>query len=65
MAEDKLAEEGDIDMLSQEEVKLQDKFKHATENNKFYDFLKKVFRKKYKPPKIHADDGNKTGFFTR
>lgn len=47
----------ETDGLSQEEAKIYEKFKHATENNKFYDFLRKVFRKKYKPPKIHTDDG--------
>ncbi|KAG5898601.1 hypothetical protein JTB14_020977 [Gonioctena quinquepunctata] len=45
-----------IENLQVEEHKLQDKFKHAAENNKFYDFLRKVFRKKYKPPKVASDD---------
>lgn len=41
-----------------EESKIQDHFKHATDSNKFYDFLKKVFKKKYKPPKQMKTDGN-------
>ncbi|VEN34308.1 unnamed protein product [Callosobruchus maculatus] len=47
--------EAEIENLHQEEIKIQDKFRHAAENNKFYDFLKKVFKKKYKPPKVHVD----------
>ncbi|ENN71891.1 hypothetical protein YQE_11428, partial [Dendroctonus ponderosae] len=39
-----------------EEGKIQEKFKVAVETNKFYDFLKKVFKKKYKPPKVKTDD---------
>lgn len=38
-----------------EEGKVQEKFKMAVESNKFYDFLKKVFKKKFKPPKIKTD----------
>lgn len=38
-----------------EEGKIQDKFKMAVESNKFFDFLKKVFKKKFKPPKIKTD----------
>lgn len=41
-----------------EENKIQDSFKHATDSNKFYDFLKKVFKKKFKPPKQPKTDGN-------
>ncbi|CAG9822879.1 unnamed protein product [Phaedon cochleariae] len=40
-----------IENMHLDEMKIQEKFRHATENNKFYDFLKKVFRKKYKPPR--------------
>lgn len=46
-----------IENLIVEENKIQEKFKQATETNKFYDFLKKVFKKKYKPPKVKTDDG--------
>ncbi|XP_064214804.1 cilia- and flagella-associated protein 44 isoform X1 [Tribolium castaneum] len=31
-------------------------FTNAVQDNKFFDFLRKVFRKKYKPPKVHKDD---------
>lgn len=40
-----------------EETKIQEKFRHAAENNKFYDFLKRVFRKKYRAPKVTTDSG--------
>lgn len=34
-----------------------EKFGQATQNSKFFSFLRKVFRKKYKPPKIRTGDG--------
>nr|XP_023023844.1 centrosomal protein of 290 kDa-like [Leptinotarsa decemlineata] len=45
-----------IENFHTNENKIQDKFKHAAENNKYYDFLKKVFRKKFKPPKQATDE---------
>lgn len=48
----------ELENIVQSESKVQDKFKHAAENNKFYNFLKKVFRKKYKPPKIQTEEGD-------
>ncbi|XP_050303878.1 cilia- and flagella-associated protein 44 [Anthonomus grandis grandis] len=53
---DKLNQEIKLENLKIEENKIQEKFKVAVENNKFYDFLKKVFKKKYKPPKVKTDD---------
>lgn len=55
---DKEELEFSIENYHAEESKIQDHFKHATETNKFYDFLKKVFKKKYKPPKQPKADGN-------
>lgn len=47
---------------SQDECKqLQTTFLQAVVDNKFYDFLRKVFRKKYKPPRVHKDDGEVLG----
>ncbi|KAJ8984433.1 hypothetical protein NQ317_012496 [Molorchus minor] len=48
--------QNEIEMCRIEEAKIQERFRHATENNKFFDFLRKVFKKKYKPPKVHTDD---------
>ncbi|KAF7286507.1 hypothetical protein GWI33_004914 [Rhynchophorus ferrugineus] len=45
-----------LETYKAEEAKVQEKFKIAAENNKFYDFLKKVFKKKFRPPKIKGDD---------
>lgn len=36
---------------------IQVQFLQAIQDNKFFEFLKKVFRKKYRPPKIRKDDG--------
>ncbi|XP_056639556.1 cilia- and flagella-associated protein 44 isoform X1 [Diorhabda sublineata] len=47
--------ENEIDLNHQEEQKIQEKFKHVTETSKYYDFLRKVFRKKYRPPKQTTD----------
>ncbi|KAJ3657744.1 hypothetical protein Zmor_009527 [Zophobas morio] len=47
---------GDNDR-GQDRIKvIQTTFTQAVQDNKFYDFLRKVFRKKYKPPKIRKDD---------
>ncbi|XP_030750373.1 cilia- and flagella-associated protein 44 [Sitophilus oryzae] len=45
-----------IENLKSDELKIHERFKMAAENNKFFDFLKKVFRKKYRPPKMKTDD---------
>lgn len=52
---DRENQETKLENLKVEESKIQDKFKSAVENNKFYDFLKKVFKKKFKPPKVKTD----------
>lgn len=52
---DKENQEIKLDNFKVEEGKIQEKFKVAVETNKFYDFLKKVFKKKYKPPKVKTD----------
>lgn len=53
----------DIEAAEVEESKIQEKFKHATEGNKFFDFLRKVFKKKYRPPKQKHDDGKSMPIF--
>ncbi|KAL1505618.1 hypothetical protein ABEB36_005142 [Hypothenemus hampei] len=45
-----------LENLKLEEGKIQEKFRVAVEGNKFYEFLKKVFRKKYKPPQVKTAD---------
>lgn len=59
---DRENQETKLENLKVEESKIQDKFKSAVENNKFYDFLKKVFKKKFKPPKVKTDG---TGITTK
>uniref|UniRef100_A0A6P7GKU4 Cilia- and flagella-associated protein 44-like n=1 Tax=Diabrotica virgifera virgifera TaxID=50390 RepID=A0A6P7GKU4_DIAVI len=56
----KLDIEHEIESNRLEEAKIQEKFKHVTETNKFYDFLKKVFRKRFRPPKQATDSGDIT-----
>ncbi|CAG9840025.1 unnamed protein product [Diabrotica balteata] len=51
----KLDIEHEIESNRVEEMKIQEKFKHVTETNKYYDFLKKVFRKRFRPPKQATD----------
>lgn len=34
---------------------IQEHFLIVVHNNKFYDFLRRIFRKKYKPPKVHRE----------
>ncbi|CAG9858658.1 unnamed protein product [Phyllotreta striolata] len=43
-----------------EESKIQEKFKHVAENDKFYDFLRRVFRKKYRPAKVTTDSDSES-----
>lgn len=36
---------------------LQQTFINSAKDNKFWDFLRRIFRKKYKPPKVFNPDG--------
>lgn len=36
---------------------VQRQFKRLVQDNKFADFLRRIFKKKYKPPRDHDDDG--------
>lgn len=47
-----------IDILSEKEKQIQGQFYSSIVDNKFYDFLRKIFKKKYKPPREHDPDGN-------
>lgn len=38
--------------LQSKEKDIQDQFMTVVQNNKFFDFLRKIFRKRYKPPKV-------------
>lgn len=43
----------------EEEIKnLVTMFHSATADNKFYDFLKRIFKKKYRPPKVKSEDSD-------
>ncbi|XP_060530871.1 cilia- and flagella-associated protein 44 [Cylas formicarius] len=53
---DKTAHETKLENYRIEEEKIQEKFKNATENNKFFDFLRKVFRKKFRLPRIKSEN---------
>lgn len=46
-----------IDILLEKEKEVQTQFYSSIADNKFYDFLKRIFKKKYKPPKEHDPDG--------
>lgn len=46
-----------IEVLSEKEKDIQQQFYGAILDNKFYDFLRRIFKKKYKPPKEHKPDG--------
>lgn len=48
----------EIIMLEEEAKKITAEFFQAINDNKFYDFLRKIFKKKYKPPKVRNPDGN-------
>lgn len=41
--------------LQTKEKDIQDQFMTVVQNNKFFDFLRRIFRKKYKPPKVQTD----------
>lgn len=43
--------------LQGKEKDIQDQFLTVVQNNKFYDFLRRIFRKRYKPPKMHTEGG--------
>jgi hypothetical protein len=48
----------EINNLLNKERELQDKFQMATSDSGFADFLRKIYMKKYKPPRVqNADDG--------
>lgn len=36
---------------------LQRQFKKIVQDNKFADFLRRIFKKKYRPPRVHDDEG--------
>lgn len=52
--EEFLTEKDELDLMCQE---LQGKFKRLVQDNKFADFLRRIFKKKYRPPRIRDDDG--------
>lgn len=41
--------------LHVKEKEIQDQFISVVQNNKFFDFLRRIFRKKYKPPKVQRE----------
>lgn len=41
--------------LQSKEKDIQDQFMTVVQNNKFFDFLRRIFRKRYRPPKIHTE----------
>ncbi|XP_017782969.1 PREDICTED: uncharacterized protein LOC108567166 [Nicrophorus vespilloides] len=45
----------DISKLEEKEKEIQRNFMSATSENKFFDFLRRIFKKKYKPPKVQTD----------
>jgi hypothetical protein len=48
----------EINDLLNKETELQDKFQMAMSDSKFAEFLRKIYMKKYKPPRVQsADDG--------
>lgn len=51
----------EIEVLEEKGKQIQQRFLAAASDNKFYDFLRRIFKKKYKPPKIK--DPNGTLFF--
>lgn len=52
--EEILGEKNELDVECQE---LQRQFKNLVSDNKFADFLRRIFKKKYRPPRDHDDDG--------
>lgn len=54
----KIIEHNDNIEKANEEIKeIQVNFTRVVGDNKFFDFLRRVFKKKYKPPRVHKDDG--------
>lgn len=49
----------EIKTLQIEENDIRDHFFVIARDNKFYDFLRRIFKKKYRPPKVYNPDGNK------
>ncbi|KAJ8730764.1 hypothetical protein PYW08_002177 [Mythimna loreyi] len=48
-----ITEKEELDLVCQE---LQRKFKRLVQDNKFADFLRRIFKKKYRPPRVRDDD---------
>lgn len=46
-----------IDKCNDEIKELQQTFLTAAKDNKFWDFLRRIFKKKWRPPKIVNPDG--------
>lgn len=46
-----------IEKMIEQEKAIQNQFMSSIKNNKFADFLRRIFKKKYKPPKEAAADG--------
>lgn len=53
------ARKRDIEVLEEKGKAIQQRFLSATVDNKFYDFLRRIFKKKYKPPKVRDPNGMK------
>lgn len=54
--EEHKAEKENLDLACQD---LQRQFKKLVQDNKFVDFLRRIFKKKYRPPRDRNEDGNK------
>ena len=50
----------DIETLDDKIKVIQQHFQSVAVDNKFYDFLRRIFRKKYRPPKVKNVDGKNT-----
>ncbi|XP_031340937.1 cilia- and flagella-associated protein 44-like [Photinus pyralis] len=46
----------EIERLQEEEKSIQQQFYLAAVDNKFYDFLRRIFKRRYKPPKVYNPD---------
>lgn len=58
--EDHKAEKEQLIVACQE---MQRQFKKLVQDNKFADFLRRIFKKKYRPPRDHDDDGMQYAFY--
>lgn len=47
----------EIEILEEKGKEIQQRFLAAAGDNKFYDFLRRIFKKKYKPPKVRDPNG--------